>query len=85
MLDIECVPELYVGVYTDDIVKEIAKEVICNGGECVVVCLADSFIYDDFNKSVAKYVRKNHVQTDKHWSLSGIVMDINLIFMKTFE
>ena len=31
-----------------------------------------SIMYDDFSKSVAKFVRKNHVQTTKHWSLSEI-------------
>jgi hypothetical protein len=35
--------------------------------EGYVVRLADAFPYEDFSKSVAKYVRKNHVQTDTHW------------------
>ncbi len=72
LLGVVCVPELYIGVYTDEVAKEIAKEVIGNGGEGVVVRLVDAFTYDDFSISVAKYVRKNHVQTDKHWSLKEI-------------
>lgn len=72
LLNIVSVPVVYRGIYSDDIVKMCAKSVIDNGGEGVVVRLTSSFYYQDFSKSVAKYVRKNHVQTDKHWSLSGI-------------
>ena len=35
--------------------------------EGFVLRLADKFHYDDYGTAVAKYVRKNHVQTDKHW------------------
>ena len=35
--------------------------------EGYVVRLADSFYYDDFQKSVAKWVRPHHVTTDEHW------------------
>jgi hypothetical protein len=41
--------------------------------EGYVVRLASSFKYDDFQHSVAKYVRKNHVQTDEHWAHSKII------------
>lgn len=50
---------------------------IKNGGkwendisEGYVVRLADE--YTDFSKSVAKWVRKNHVQTDQHWMFKEI-------------
>lgn len=36
--------------------------------EGFVVRNVDSFAYEDFSKNVAKYVRKNHVQTDEHWT-----------------
>jgi hypothetical protein len=32
-----------------------------------VLRIADEFAYGDFNKSVSKFVRKGHVQTQKHW------------------
>lgn len=35
--------------------------------EGVVVRVAVGFSNDDFYKSIIKYVRKNHVQTDEHW------------------
>lgn len=41
--------------------------------EGYVVRLADSFGYNEFDKSVAKYVRKGHVQTDEHWMTQAIV------------
>jgi hypothetical protein len=35
--------------------------------EGYVVRLADAFPYDEHHLSVAKFVRKGHVQTDSHW------------------
>lgn len=71
-LNVETVPVLYKGIYDTKIVKEIAKQTVIRGGEGIVVRLASSYNYNDFDKSVAKFVRKNHVQTDKHWSHSEI-------------
>ena len=71
-LGLETVPVLYRGLYDEDKIKEIAKEVVSKGGEGIVVRLSGSFKYEDFPLSIAKYVRKNHVQTDKHWSLGNI-------------
>ena len=36
--------------------------------EGYVVRLADAFPMDAFGRSVAKYVRRGHVQTDQHWA-----------------
>ena len=35
--------------------------------------ITDSFHYDDFEKYVAKYVRKNHVQTSEHWMNQQVI------------
>lgn len=70
--NIFCVPILYKGKYNANIIENIAKNAIINGQEGIVVRNIDAFHYTDFNKNVAKYVRKNHVQTDEHWSLSTI-------------
>lgn len=35
--------------------------------EGYVVRLADSFTYQQFAHSIAKWVRKNHIQTQQHW------------------
>ena len=37
-----------------------------------VIRLTDGFQYNDFKHSVAKFVRENHVQTDKHWMTKQI-------------
>lgn len=76
-LNIETVPILYKGIYDTKTVKQLAEETVKRGGEGIVVRLASSYNYNDFDKSVAKYVRKNHVQTDKHWS-HGEVKQNNL-------
>lgn len=73
---IKTVPVLYKGIYNENKVKELAKSVVEKGGEGIVVRLADSFKYEDFEKSVAKYVRPNHVQTDEHWSFGKIEKNI---------
>jgi hypothetical protein len=41
--------------------------------EGYVVRNSGSFEYDQFSNNVLKYVRKNHVQTDKHWSQEKII------------
>ncbi len=41
--------------------------------EGYVVRLAGGFHYRAFRRSVAKYVRKDHVQTDDHWKAREVV------------
>lgn len=67
------VPELYVGKFDLNKVKEIANLAIQNGEEGIVVRNAEGFDYNDFSTNIAKVVRKNHVQTDKHWSKTTII------------
>jgi uncharacterized FlgJ-related protein len=43
--------------------------------EGYVVRLADGFSYGEFRKSVAKFVRKDHVTTTKHWTHGPIVVN----------
>jgi hypothetical protein len=42
------------------------------GHEGFVVRNADSFMLSDFENSIAKFVRRNHVQTDEHWMLKEV-------------
>jgi hypothetical protein len=37
-----------------------------------VIRTVDSFHYDNFKLNVAKYVRKNHIQTNEHWSKNWV-------------
>jgi uncharacterized LabA/DUF88 family protein len=67
ILGLKTVPVLYSGVYNYQTIKEIQSKMDFSRNEGYVVRLADSFRMKDFSKSVAKYVRANHVQTDEHW------------------
>lgn len=68
-LGVPHVPVLYRGIWSEAAAKACyTKQSRCGGEqEGYVVRLASAFAYDDFKRSVAKFVRKNHVQTDEHW------------------
>jgi hypothetical protein len=67
LLGITPVPVLYDGIWDEGKIRALEKDLIWDKDEGYVVRLADSFTYADFKKSLAKYVRKGHVQTAKHW------------------
>lgn len=67
LLELEHVPVLYQGIFDVDKIKTMCAELDPEKQEGLVVRLAESFKFSDFSKSVVKYVRKNHVQTDEHW------------------
>ena len=52
--------------------KEV-QNINIDNHEGYVVRLSNSFNYDDFKYSVAKFVRPNHVSTDKHWKFSTFI------------
>lgn len=69
------VPELWRGVVADEnslktLVDFYTKEPSIYGDtrEGVVIRITDSFPIEDFSKYVCKWVRKDHVQTDEHWT-----------------
>ena len=49
--------------------------VVQQGGEGLVVRKRDSFSYHDFDQSIAKFVRKDHVQTTKHWTAMNLTQN----------
>ena len=67
------VPVLYQGEYDEGKIQECIRVVKSHNGEGIVMRLASDYRYDDFTKSIVKYVRANHVQTDEHWSNQTIV------------
>lgn len=71
LLNIVHVPILYRGIFDYNFFKNYKVDE--GKQEGYVIRLANEFSYDDFSKSVVKYVRKNHVQTDVHWTRSMIV------------
>jgi len=63
------VPTIYEGIYDEEKIKNAYKKYDFNEG--YVIRLERSFPFDFENQTffseIAKYVRKNHVQTDEHW------------------
>jgi hypothetical protein len=73
LLGIVPVRQVYINsTFIEDEVKEICENVPTNV-EGYVLRRTDSFRFDEFTKYVAKYVRKNHVQTNEHWMTSKII------------
>lgn len=67
LLDINPVTVLYDDVFGEERIRSLWNPANSETHEGYVVRVADSFNYSDFNKKVAKFVRKHHVQTVKHW------------------
>ncbi len=74
VLDIPTVPVIKRSIFTEkEILEDIEKEMENGsrlGGECegFVFRNAAGFHVDEFSNNVLKYVRKNHVKTDEHWT-----------------
>ncbi|WP_312116529.1 RNA ligase family protein [Brevibacillus reuszeri] len=75
LLGLEVAPVLYRGIWNEDRVKSCYTRVSVFGGEQegYVARVADRFLYEDFKWSAAKFVRRNHVQTDQHWLAQAVV------------
>ena len=73
-LGIVTAPVLYTGVFDEDVVKGLFTGKSCYGDtqEGYVVRMYDGFDVTDFKSNVAKFVRKNHVQTSQHWMYQKI-------------
>jgi len=59
---------LYRGVFSMKKIKEVVAGLDTKTQEGIVVRPADQFHFNDFKKVVGKWVRNDHVQTNKHWS-----------------
>jgi hypothetical protein len=70
-LGIICVPV----IRTTRIIEKIREDFESNYNEQegYVVRLASEFKYEDFGRSVAKYVRVNHVQAEDHWMHKKVI------------
>lgn len=67
------VPVLYIGVYDEELLINLAKNLDNDAVEGYVVRLSSSFLLTDFSTSLGKYVRSNHVQTDEHWMSKQVI------------
>jgi len=65
LLNICPVEEIYRGIFDQKLIKSLKIDPIKEEG--YVVRIVESFSYGEFRHKVGKYVRKNHIQTVKHW------------------
>lgn len=79
LLDLPTVPVLFRGkVETEKELKDLTLDLVSQpsalGGnrEGIVVRNAGEFPNEDFGANVMKWVRKNHVKTDTHWSRNWV-------------
>lgn len=74
VLELPVVPVIDRGFFTEsEIISKIDNQLEIGsvlGGECegLVIRNTGGFLVDDFEHNVLKYVRKNHVKTDEHWT-----------------
>lgn len=73
LIGIISVPVLWRGIFDEKNLRSIADNMNLEEHEGFVVRKADAFSYSEFRLSMAKFVRKSHVQTDEHWSKSEII------------
>jgi len=67
LLQIPTVPVIFEGKFDNGTI-ELLKNLNLNGREGYVVRKRETFKYVDYSTSVAKFVRKDHIQTDQHWT-----------------
>lgn len=74
LLGITPVPIMYRGIFDEKKIRDIKLDKEHQEG--YVIRVASSFDYSEFRSVVGKYVRRNHVQTVKHW-MHGQPVEVN--------
>lgn len=67
------VPILWCGLYDPKIIEAVIDQLDTSKQEGFVVRSTNNFHFSEFQNNVAKYVRKDHVQTDQHWTKKSVV------------
>lgn len=75
LLDIPMVPILYEGKYSEKLLHQFENDL----DEGYVIRATHSFSYQDFKTYVAKYVRKDHIKTTKHWMRGQVLIENKLV------
>lgn len=75
LLNLKTVPVLYLGEAQNERVyyENWYYSTFPRPSEGFVVRNTNEFLMSDFSINIAKWVRKNHVQTDKHWMSKAVV------------
>lgn len=77
LLDMRMVPVLYDGIWDEKKIQALHTSKDDSTHEGYVVRLAEEFAFGNFKNCVAKYVRKGHVQDQKHWFYGRSDHEIN--------
>lgn len=72
-IGIAVVPELWRGIFDEQIVRALAAGIDATAIEGFVMRNTNGFHYEDFGKNVAKYVRADHIQSDEHWMHQQVI------------
>ncbi len=71
LLELNLPATFYRGPWDEQVVRDLHIDTtVCEG---YVVRTVEGFAYQDFGQHIAKWVRKGHVQTDKHWMHRAVV------------
>jgi hypothetical protein len=74
LLGVEPVPVIYDGIYNEKAIVGLYQDRDWERCEGYVVRNAEAFSYSRFRHNVAKFVRRNHVQTAKHhWRSQKVI------------
>lgn len=80
-LGVESVPVLYRGIFDEELIRSFVDKLDFDTQEGYVIRVTDPFSIDFSSKNknslfanyIAKYVRKDHVQTDQHWTKKKVI------------
>lgn len=78
LLGITPVPVLYDGIFDEAAIKDLWNPKNWAEDEGYVIRVADEIEYSQFKHKYAKFVRKGHVQTAKHW-MYGQAVERNVL------
>ena len=78
LIGITSVPVLYEGIFDEDTIKSLFNPGEWSNKEGYVLRVAGPIKYGEFKTKVAKFVRKDHIQTVKHW-MYGQRIEKNLL------
>jgi hypothetical protein len=73
VLGLETVPVIWRGTWDEKYLRDLGEIINTKACEGFTVRVADAFPYGSFRKSIAKWVRKGHVQTTHNWKQRTVV------------
>lgn len=74
LLGLTTVPVIWRGIFDEKFLRDYKFDT--DKQEGYVIRLADSFKFEDFDTSLAKFVRAGHVTTSNHWMNEKIIPNI---------